>query len=87
MRDTARMNSTPARFEHHNNIAGAPAAAPQKLTYSTAEAADVLGVSRPTIYRLITRQVLTPIPGLRHKRLPKRQIHRLTDAKNRNSWF
>jgi len=49
----------------------------EKLTYSVAEAASLLGVSRPTIYRLIARRVLIPVPGLRTKRLPKKHVRRL----------
>jgi excisionase family DNA binding protein len=74
------MNSSSAHFEHTDDIAAAPAAVPEKLTYSVAEAAALLGVSRPTIYRLIGRRVLIPIPGMRHKRLPKRQVRRLGEA-------
>ena len=47
----------------------------ETLTYSVAEAAFVLGVSLPTVYRLIARRLRRPLPGLRHKRLPKRQVH------------
>lgn len=44
------------------------------LTYSVAEAAKALGVSLPTIYRLIARRILKPLPGLRTKRLSKRRV-------------
>lgn len=81
------MNSKTAHFEHPDDIAAAPAALPEKLTYSVAEAAELLGVSRPTIYRLISRRVLSPIPGLRHKRLPKRQVRRLAGAEIENAGF
>jgi excisionase family DNA binding protein len=47
----------------------------ETLTYSVTETAHVLGVSLPTVYRLIARRLLRPLPGLRHKRLPKRQVH------------
>jgi excisionase family DNA binding protein len=47
----------------------------ETLTYSVIETAHVLGVSLPTVYRLITRKLLRPLPGLRHKRLSKRQVH------------
>ena len=47
----------------------------ETLTYSVTETALVLGVSLPTVYRLITRRLLRPLPGLRHKRLSKRQVH------------
>ena len=47
----------------------------EPLTYSVIETARVLGVSMPTVYRLIARRLLKPLPGLRHKRLAKRQVH------------
>jgi len=47
---------------------------PETLTLSAAEAAAILGVSRATIYRMIARRVFVPMPGLRHKRLPKKQV-------------
>ena len=54
------------------------AAAPiERLTYSVEESAFALGVSKPTIYRLLTRRLLRPVPGLRHKRIPCKQVRRL----------
>jgi len=47
----------------------------EPLTYSVWEAAVVLGVSRATIYRLVYRRLLKPVPGLRHKRISKKQLH------------
>ena len=49
----------------------------ESLTYSVAEAGAVLGVSPATIYRLIFRRMLKPVPGLRHKRISKKQVHAL----------
>lgn len=46
----------------------------EPLTYSVSETAQVLGVSLPTVYRLISRRMLKPLPGLRHKRVPKKQV-------------
>lgn len=46
----------------------------ERLTYSVEESAAALGVSKPTIYRLLARRMLRPVPGLRHKRIPCRQI-------------
>ena len=78
LRDTQRMETTdftnPVSF---NVSAGTAPTLPEKLTYSAAEAASLIGVSRPTIYRLIARRALIPIPGLRHKRIPKKQVRRL----------
>jgi excisionase family DNA binding protein len=61
-------------------IVPSPAHKAGRLTYSVAEAAHVLGVSQPTIYRLIARRLLRPLPCLRHKRLPKNQVHRLANG-------
>jgi len=44
-------------------------------TYSVGETAQVLGVSYVTVYRLIARRLLRPLPHMRHKRIPKRQVH------------
>jgi excisionase family DNA binding protein len=46
----------------------------ETLTYSVTETARALGVSLPTVYRLIARRLLKPLPGLRHKRVSKRQV-------------
>lgn len=39
----------------------------ERLTYSARETATAVGVSRVTLWRLESRQLLMPIPGLRHK--------------------
>lgn len=49
----------------------------ERLTYSVEESATALGVSKPTIYRLLARRILRPVPGLRHKRIPCQQVRRL----------
>ncbi len=57
-----------------------PAAPPvtvERLTYSVEGSATALGVSKPTIYRLLARRILRPVPGLRHKRIPCQQVRRL----------
>ena len=51
-----------------------------RLTYSVEESAMALGVSRPTIYRLVARRILRPVPGIRHKRIPCQQIKRLVSS-------
>ena len=58
----------------------------ESLTYSVTETATVLGVSLPTVYRLVARGVLRPLPGLRHKRLPKRQVHAFVDGARTSHW-
>lgn len=49
----------------------------RRLTYSVDESAQALGVSKPTIYRLIARRILRPVPGVRHKRISVRQVESL----------
>jgi excisionase family DNA binding protein len=70
------MNSEITSIAPHG--AGVAQSTPQPLetlTYSVTETARVLGVSLPTVYRLIARRLLKPLPGLRHKRVSKRQVH------------
>ena len=50
------------------------------ITYSVTEAATVLGVSTTSIYRLVARRLLRPVPGLRRKRLLKAQVHRFAQG-------
>ena len=44
------------------------------LTVSVGQAAQILGVSEPTIYRLVARRLLRVLPGLRHKRITHHSI-------------
>ena len=53
---------------------------PPVLTYSLRETAQVLGVTPSTVYRLIYRDILKPVPYLRHKRISKAQVHRLAEG-------
>ena len=53
-----------------------PIAQIERLTYSVEESAVALGLSKPTIYRLIARRILRPLPGIRHKRIPCEQVKR-----------
>ena len=52
----------------------------ERLTYTVDEAAAALGVSRPTIYRLIAREVLRPLPGIRHKLIPCDQVRKFASG-------
>ena len=45
-----------------------------RLTVSPPEAAEMLGVSRVTVYRLITTGKLRTVPGLRIKLIPVRDL-------------
>jgi excisionase family DNA binding protein len=44
------------------------------LTVSVTDAALLLGISEPTIYRLVARKLLRTLPGLRHKRITRRSL-------------
>ena len=46
----------------------------ESLTYSTKEAATLIGVSRDAIYDLVRRGKLKPLADLRHHRFSKKQI-------------
>jgi len=50
------------------------------LTYSVAETATILGVSPATIYRLLDRRLLKAVPGMRHKRISKKQVEALAEG-------
>ena len=63
-----------------NSPASESSPAIPRLTYSVDESAQALGVSKPTIYRLIARRILRPVPGVRHKRIPVRQVESLVHA-------
>jgi excisionase family DNA binding protein len=69
------MNSEPSSTYLCGVVIEATPPPLETLTYSVTETARVLGVSLPTVYRLLARRLLKPLPGLRHKRIPKRQVH------------
>ncbi len=50
------------------------------LTYSLRETSQVLGLTPSTVYRLIYRGILKPMPGLRHKRISKAQVHKFAEG-------
>jgi len=50
------------------------------LTYTTGQVAQILNVSRVSVYRLIQRGVLHPLPFSRHKLIPCGQIHKLVGS-------
>jgi excisionase family DNA binding protein len=69
----------------HPNPTAVPASTSvERLTYSVAESAHALGVSRATIYRMLTHGTLSPLAGIRHKRIPCQQVRRLVAAAGRN---
>lgn len=77
--------STPDSSATSETIA-TPVPVLEPLTYSVTETATVLGVSLPTVYRLLARGILRPLPGLRHKRLPKKQVHAFVEGGRATSW-
>lgn len=48
----------------------------QRLAFTIKETAEILGVSTPTVYRLISRQLLKSSKALRHKLIPRSEIER-----------
>ena len=64
----------------HINSFRTPSPAP--LTYTVAQAAVVIGCSPASVYRLIARRLLRPVPGLRHKLLPRRQVEDFCNGAN-----
>ena len=74
------MNSQTISSPSATEQISAPAVTIDSLTFSVGETAQVLGVSEPTIYRLVARRLLRPLPGLRHKRIPKRQVFDFVNA-------
>ena len=58
----------------YNVIQDASVDEQKTVTLSVTEAATTLGVSEPTIYRLIERRLLKILPGIRHKRITRRSF-------------
>lgn len=48
----------------------------EALTYTVWETVALLKLSHATVYRLIAREVLRPLPGIRHKLIPREQVTR-----------
>lgn len=53
---------------------------PAPLTYNVGEAAIALGISKPSVYRLLARQILHSIPYLRHKRIARIEVEKLSEG-------
>jgi excisionase family DNA binding protein len=56
--------------------------AKERLTYSVEEAATILGLSKPTIYRLLVRNILRALPGLRTKRITHLSVEKYIASAN-----
>lgn len=69
------MNSSTIPPSSATEQISAPATSLEALTYSVGQTAQLFGVSHASIYRLVARGLLRPLPGFRHKRIPKRQVH------------
>ena len=48
-----------------------------RLTFSLAEAEVLIGVSRPTLYRMMERGELKTVQVGRQRRIPQAEMHRL----------
>jgi hypothetical protein len=57
-----------------NDNSAFPPRWPETETYSVPETAHVIGVSVPTVYRLLARQHLKVAPHLRCKRVLKKSV-------------
>ena len=62
------------------NLVAAVPAWPSPLTYSVGQTAVIIGCTDATVYRLIKRRILTAVPGLRHKLISRRQVHKFVDS-------
>lgn len=51
-----------------------------RLAVKVEEAADLMGISKTSIYRLVSNGVLTPNKSLRHLLIPLRQIEKLING-------
>jgi excisionase family DNA binding protein len=54
----------------------APASTCERLAFSVAEAAHMLGISEKSVRRLVARGLLRPSRALRHLRIPRKEIER-----------
>jgi len=62
------------------------APAPAKLAYTLRELSAELGMSKISIYRLVERGLLKPLPYLRTKVFPRQEVERfLSDGTNWNT--
>jgi excisionase family DNA binding protein len=59
---------------------------PGPMSYSAKQAAELLGVSYATVYRLIKRGLLRSSSALRTKVIPKSEIERFLKETTRSSW-
>jgi DNA-binding transcriptional MerR regulator len=58
----------------------APNPTEPRLKYSASEVADLLGVSRTTLWRLHKRQLLKPVSGLRRKLYSRQAVESFLNA-------
>lgn len=76
----------PGASQRSNPVQGGPATNPPadttplpRLAFSTAEAAQMLGISERSIRRLIARGLLRPSRALRHMLIPRTEIERFLE--------
>ena len=48
----------------------------ERLAFSVGEVASALGISKPTVYRLLQRGLLKTSKALRHKLVPRSELER-----------
>jgi excisionase family DNA binding protein len=50
--------------------------------FTTKDVASLLQVDEKTVLRLCHRKLLTPIPGIRHKRFTEEELNRFLKCRN-----
>jgi excisionase family DNA binding protein len=55
---------------------------PASMTHSLQETAALLGVHPSTVYRLVGRKLIRPVPGLRHLRFQLSEIQRFMNGED-----
>src|SRR5436853_5246059 len=72
----ALIGASCARENMNEEITAPVSEAPLPMVYTVQEAAKVLTVSPPTIYRLLKRGLIRSSSALRHKLIPRSEIER-----------
>jgi len=69
-----------SEMKNQKNKHTAPAEVLQRMTYTLAEAAFVLGYSQRTVSRWITVGKIEALPEGRHKKISRSKLHRFIDT-------
>lgn len=52
----------------------------EKLTLTPIEAAHLMGCSRESVYRLLARNILPHVPGIRHKLISRAALEKFVNG-------